>query len=122
MQAGAIGKVLLTPAFLCPEPPKVFCEALPYIHDGSTTPLSPINLQTISDNLLDCSHGWSMSSVTDRRQMVMDMYMPRRLGMVVMTLGVAVWAGRKWRHHMAVRRNIRSRLDTMASASDENGR
>ena len=50
VDAGAISKFLLNPALLVAEPLEVGSEALANIHAESKTPLSIINLQTISDN------------------------------------------------------------------------
>ena len=50
MGTGTIGKLFLTPALLVAEPLEVGPEALANIHAESKTPLSIINLQTISDN------------------------------------------------------------------------
>ena len=50
VDAGTIRKLFLTPALLVPEPLEVRPEALANIHSRSKTPLSIINLQTISDN------------------------------------------------------------------------
>ena len=50
MDACAVGKLLLAPALLVAEPLEVGTEALANIHAESKTPLSIINLQTISDN------------------------------------------------------------------------
>ena len=49
MDTGTIGKLFLTPALLVAEPLEVGPEALANIHAKAKTPLSIINLQTISD-------------------------------------------------------------------------
>ena len=50
MDTCPIRKLFLTPTLLQPEPLEVRPEALANIHAKAMTPLSIINLQTISDN------------------------------------------------------------------------
>lgn len=53
MNPRLMGKGLLAPALRFAKPTQVFGEAMPDIHGVSKTPLSPINLQTISDISVD---------------------------------------------------------------------
>jgi hypothetical protein len=50
---GAIGKFFLTPAFLVSKAAQVGGKALADVHLSGETPLSPIDLQTMSDIRLD---------------------------------------------------------------------
>ena len=49
MNASAVGEVFLTPALCLAETTNVAAEALTDVHGRPTTPLSAINLQTMSD-------------------------------------------------------------------------
>ena len=53
MDACAVGVVFLAPAFLLAETTYISAEALTNVHGRATTPLSAINLQTISDISVD---------------------------------------------------------------------
>lgn len=54
VNVGAIGIVFLTPALLDPQSANISSKARAYIHAELKTRLSPIDLQTISHNCVDC--------------------------------------------------------------------
>ncbi|WP_456291215.1 hypothetical protein [Rhizorhabdus dicambivorans] len=64
---GLMGESLLAPALLLAEGADVLPEALAYIHSSLKTRLSTIDLQTISDNLVDWRRFPSIGYVTHRR-------------------------------------------------------
>ena len=68
VNAGLMGKGLLTPALLLAEDADVLTQACAYIHAELKTRASTINLQTISDNLVDCRPLPSIDHVTHRRR------------------------------------------------------
>jgi len=53
MQAGLLGKLLLAPLLSRPQTAQVRSKAMAYVHAAAGTPMSPINLQTISDIAVD---------------------------------------------------------------------
>lgn len=63
-----MGKFFLRPALMLAQPTKIEGKALADIHVPTVTPMSTINLQTISDIRLDFLSGKSVTAVTDCRQ------------------------------------------------------
>ena len=63
MDAGPVGIVFLAPALLLAQATNVPAEAYTYIHAELKTRLSPINLQTISDIVVDFAANGSLVSL-----------------------------------------------------------
>ena len=70
MDAGFIGKGFLAPALRFTKAANILPQTLGDIHAQLKTRVSTIDLQTISDNLVDCRPLPSMGNVTHRRRTV----------------------------------------------------
>lgn len=68
MDPGLVGERFLAPAFGEAQPAQVLTEAVTDVHAGAETLASTIDLQTISDIVVDCGRSPRIGHVTYRRQ------------------------------------------------------